>query len=142
MSTGSIVFYQSFKEKLVEGFNMGSDTFRVGLTSSSYTPSASSHTALADITNELSGSGYARQALTITTSSQSSGTFTWDADNVVFTASGGSITGRYYFIFNDTDASDSLVCYGLLDTTPADVTATDGNTLTIQWNASGIFTLA
>jgi hypothetical protein len=37
---------------------------------------------------------------------------------------------------------DPLIASILLDTTPADVTATAGNTLTLQWNASGIFTLA
>jgi hypothetical protein len=34
---------------------------------------------------------------------------------------------------------DPLVASILLDTTPADVTTTTGNTLTLQWNASGIF---
>ena len=38
-------------------------------------------------------------------------------------------------------ASNNLIAYGLMDDTPADVTVTDGNTLTLQWNASGIFTL-
>jgi len=37
---------------------------------------------------------------------------------------------------------DPLILSWLLDTTPADVTATSGNTLTLQLNASGIYTLA
>ena len=54
-------------------------------------------------------------------------------------------TARYAAIYDDTVASpvvDPIVCSTLLDTTPADVTATDGNTFTIQMNASGIFTLS
>ena len=63
----------------------------------------------------------------------------------VFTASGGSIVCRFAVIDDDTVSSpvtDPLVCFSLLDNAPADVTATDTNTLTIAMNASGIFTLA
>jgi hypothetical protein len=35
-----------------------------------------------------------------------------------------------------------LLCVSLLDTAPANVTATNGNTLTIAINASGVFTLS
>ena len=138
----SIVLYNSWVKKLAEGANVSSDTFIVGLTSSSYTPNASTHDELADITNELSGSGYSRQTLASVTFNLSGGTVTFDAADSVFTASGGTITARYFFIFDDTVAGDPLVAYGLLDTTPADVAVTDGNTLTLQWNASGIFTIA
>jgi hypothetical protein len=34
-----------------------------------------------------------------------------------------------------------LLCVSLLDTAPANVTATDGNTFTVAINASGVFTL-
>ena len=135
---GSFNFYQSWLDYYSEAANMASDTFTVLLTTSSYTPSASTHSLLADITNELSGSGYARQALAGVSSSQTSGVYAFDANDTVFTASGGSITARYWVLFNDTLADDPLVAYGLLDDTPADVTATDGNDLTIQWGANGI----
>jgi hypothetical protein len=36
---------------------------------------------------------------------------------------------------------DPLICYCLLDSAPADVTASAGNALTITMNASGTFTL-
>jgi hypothetical protein len=35
-----------------------------------------------------------------------------------------------------------VLCYCLLDSTPANVTATAGNTLTVAANASGVFTLS
>jgi len=142
--TGTINFYNSWKEVKNEQANLGSDTFKVLLATSSYTPNASTHTVLADITNEVSGNGYARQTLTIVTSAQTGGTYTFDVSDPVFTASGGSIVARYWVIYDDTTTSptDALVCYGLIDSTPADVTTTDSNTLTLNINASGLFTEA
>ena len=100
------------------------------------------HETLSDITNELSGNGYARQTITgVAFTEPVAGTWRWDANNPVFTASGGSIVARTWWIFDDTPTSpaDPLFCYGLLDNTPADVTTTDGNTLTVTLNASGIY---
>lgn len=83
--------------------------------------------------------------LSTPTWTESSGTITFDAVDNVFTASSGSIVARFAGIQDDSVASpvaDPVVCHSLLDNGPADVTATDGNTLTIEMNASGIFTLA
>ena len=57
----------------------------------------------------------------------------------VWTASGGSITARFAVIY---EVSGRVLCYATLDSTPADVTATDGNTFTVAANASGLFTLS
>ncbi len=144
----SFTFYNSFKEYLGDGtIDTNSHTFKVLLTSSSYTPNASTHTVKADVTNELStANGYTAGGATLgsVTWNRSGGTVTFDAADTVWTASGGSITARYAVIYDDTPSSpaDPLVGYILLDTTPADVTVTTGNTLTLQWNASGIFTLS
>jgi hypothetical protein len=142
----SITFYHSFKEFLGDGtIDLDIHTFKVMLVASGYTPSASTHTVKADVTNELStANGYTAGGATLgsVTWGQSGGTATFDAADTTWTASGGPITARYAVIYDDTAASDELVAHILLDTTPGDVTATDGNTLTLTWNASGIFTLA
>jgi len=144
----SITFYQSFREYLGDStIDLDNDTFKVMLTSSSYTPNAGTHTAKADVTNELStANGYTAGGATLgsVTWTRSGATVTFDAADTVWTASGGSIVARYAVIYDDTTTSpaDALVAYILLDTTPADVTTTAGNTLTLQWNASGIFTLS
>jgi hypothetical protein len=144
----SITFYNSFKEYVADGtFDLNTDTFKVILVSSSYTFSAA-HTVLADITNELStANGYTNGGATLgsVTFSQTSGTATFDAADTTWTASGGSIVARRAVIHKSGTANsraNPLVASVLLDTTPADVTTTTGNTLTLQWNASGIFTLA
>lgn len=148
MTANALAFYDSFIEYMADGtIDLDTHTFKVILVTSTYTPSASTHTVYADITNELStANGYTNggQALGTVTWSQTGGTATFDAADTVWTASGGSITARYAVIYDDTPTSpaDPLVGYILLDNSPADVTATDGNTFTLQWNGSGIFTVA
>ncbi len=146
--TASITFYNSFKEYVADGtFDLNTDSFKVALVSSSYTFSAA-HTVYADLTNELStANGYTSggAALASVTFSQTSGTATFDAADTTWTASGGSIVARRAVIYKDGTANTRvkpLIASILLDTTPADVTVTTGNTLTLQYNASGIFTLA
>lgn len=145
----SLTFYQSFREYIADGtIDLDTDAFVVRLLSSSYTPNAGSHTVIADLTNELAtANGYTSggASLASVTWNRSGGTVTWDAADTTWTASGGSIVARYAVINKNGTANaivSPLVCYILLDTTPADVTATDGNNLTLQWNASGIFTLS
>ncbi len=140
----SITFYNSFREYVADGtIDLDTHTFKVMLVASGYTPSTA-HTVKTDVTNELStANGYTAGGATLAsvTWGHSGGTATFDAADTTWTASGGSIVARYAVIYDDTAASDELVAYILLDTTPADVTTTAGNTLTLQWNASGIFTL-
>ena len=71
--------------------------------------------------------------------SQTGGTLKFDATDEVFTASGGSLVARYAVIYNDTSSTDLLVCWSLMDNTPGDITAPDGNTLTVTFSTDGIF---
>lgn len=146
--TASITFYQTFRKWIADGtFDLDANTFKVTLHTSTYTPSASTHTVYADLTNELStANGYTNGGATLgsVTWTQSGATVTFDAADTVWTASGGSIVARYAVIRASGTLNthvDPLVAYILMDTTPADVTTTTGNTLTLQWNASGIFTV-
>jgi hypothetical protein len=102
-------------------------------------------TTYAGLTNEHANSfgyttgGVSMGALTL------SGTTTVTVDDpadVVWTASGGSITARFAVIY-ESGGGGNVLCYCLLESVgPADVTATTGNTLTVALHASGIFTLA
>lgn len=138
----TITLYPSFKEKLVEGFNMGSDTFKVALMTNSHTYN-SAHDEWADVSaNEIAnGDGYTTggQALSSVTSSQTGGTYTFDAADASWTASGSGITAYKAVIYNDTDAGDALVCSIDLDGVQF---AASGALFKLIWNASGIFTLA
>ena len=139
-------FYNTFPEYMADGtIDLDNDTFKMQLHDSSYT-FAATHSVRADLTNELAtANGYTAGGATMTvTWTNSSGTVTFDSNDVSWTASGGSIVARRAVIYDDTPSSplDPLVCSSLLDNAPADVTATNGNTFTVAINSSGIFSLA
>jgi len=147
-TTGTLIVYDSYKREM-QNKNVKLlatvDTFICGLSTSSYVPNRSTHEDLADITNEVTGNGYARQTLVSPLQTEPvAGTWRFDSDDPVFTASGGSIVARFWWVFNDTSTTplDLLCFYGLLDNSPADVTTTDTNTLTLQVNASGFTELS
>ncbi len=147
-TTGTYNFYDNVFNDVGKALvDLDGDAFQVLLTTSTYTPNAATHTVVSDITNEVSGNGYARQTLASVTYTEvgPNGTMKFDSNDPVWTASGGSIVARYWVLFsnaNGSDATRELVAYGLIDNTPADVTTTDGNTLTINVNANGWFTVA
>ena len=145
-TTSEVQVYDKFKRDIQNGTNdLDGDTFIMGLSTSSYVPNKATHTVIADITNEVAGNGYALQTLNgVALTEPSAGTWRFDSADAVFTAASGSIVARFYWIFDDTPTSplDPLFCYGELDVTPADVTTTDTNTLTLQVNASGYYELS
>lgn len=142
MPVGTFNLYTSFKNKLGDGtYDLDTNTFKVMLVTSAYTPSLA-HTTKANITNELAtANGYTAGGATLANVQYTGGA--WDANNVVWTASGGSLTARYFVVYQSgtfNTVTDALVGYGLLDNTPADVTVTDTNTLTLT--ISNFFTTA
>lgn len=152
MAAGKWKLYEAAKKSLADGLmDFDSHTFRIGLflSTSNANDLTLTNAFLADFTNQhAAANGYTQVAeaagklVTITTA-RAGGTVTVDeTTNPVWTAAGGSIIARFAVIFNDTHASNQALCVCLMDTTPADVTATDGNTLTITINASGAFTLS
>lgn len=132
-----------FRERIGNAeLNLDTDTFVVRLYASTSNLAATSDDASA-LTNELStANGYTAGGYTVTPGwTRSSGTCTFDISDPTWTASGGSIVARFAAIVDTTATPDRVVAYCTLDSTPADVTTTTGNTLTISINASGVFTL-
>lgn len=145
-TTSEVIVFDSYKRDFQNGtIDVDTDVFIMGLSTSTYVPNKNTHEILTDVTNEVVGNGYARQTLTaVTLTEPVLGTWQFDSADAVFTASGGSIVARYYWIFDDTPTAplDPLFCYGALDVTPADVTTTNTNTLTVQVNANGYYRLS
>ena len=141
MATGTINFYTKFKQRLLnKEIDFDSDTFVIALLQSGYTP-GSDHSVTTQLTNEVAAGGYARAALGSLALAQTGSAVTFDAADVVWTASGAAFTAHYWVLIDDTPTGDCLVAYGLIDNSPASVTVSDGNTLTLQWNANGILKL-
>ena len=143
MTANAWSFYDTFKERLGDGgHDLDTHTFNLLLFLSTSNCATLTHDVLGDLDNQhANANGYATggQLLDNVSWVESGGTITFDCDPEVFTASGGSILCRFGVIVNNT--GDLLVAFSLLDNAPADVEATDGNTLTITPHASGIFTL-
>lgn len=140
-AAGTWTFPNGARTKLLDGtFDIDSDTWKMALFLSTSNLSTSS-TTYAGATNEVAqANGYTTGGIAITLTLSGTTTVTVDISvDPVWTASGGSITARFAVIY---EVGGNILCYCLLDSTPADVTATNGNTLTVAANASGVFTLA
>lgn len=147
MAAGNVIVYDSFKLWMGDGtFDMDADTFKVLLASNSYSPDIAVDSVLADITNQVAnGNGYTTGGATLgsVTWTKSGSTTKFDAADSSWTASGGAIGPiRKAVIYKSGTANahiSPLVGYCVLDS--ADISISDGNLFTIQWNASGILTL-
>ena len=141
--------YREFKDALGEKLvNLETDTIKcalfldisnagnVALATAQYATLTSQHA-------NQSGSGYLTGGATVaTTWTQTTGTATLGCANASWVATGGSIVARFAVLYSDTATNKDLIAYCILDSTPADVTCTVGNTLTVEINASGVITLA
>lgn len=131
--------FNSFVEALAEKVhNLGSDTLTIALTAAANPPVAT-NTQLSNLT-QIAYTNLSARTLSNVTSSQTGGTYTLDADDLVLSASGGSVaTFRYVVIYNDTATNDELIGWADYG---ADVTLADGESFTIKFGASGILTIA
>ena len=146
MAAGKWKLYDTAKLKIATGIiDLDTHTFKMALFLSTSNCNTLTHDELADLTNQVAnGLGYTTGGTTLSnvTVTNSSGTISFDSDPVSWTATGGSIVARFGVIYDDTAVGDPLLAVCLLDTAPADVTATDTNDLIITPNASGYFTMS
>lgn len=132
--------FNSFVEAVAEKVHdLGSDTLKVLLTNSA---PVATNTVKANLTEISAGNGYTAggTAATISSSSQTSGTYKLVLADVVFTASGGSIGPfRYAVLYNDTATNDELIGwwdYG------SSVTLATTETFTVDFDGTnGVLTL-
>lgn len=141
MAAGAWTFTNGGRTRLLNGtFDIDTDSFKCALFLSTSNIGAAS-TTYAGVTNEhANANGYTTGGIAVALTLAGTTTVTVDiTTDPVWTASGGSITARFAVIY---EVAGDVLCYCLLDSTPADVTATTGNTLTVAAHASGVFTLA
>jgi len=145
--SGKWKVYDAAKLAIANGeIDLDNHSFKIALfLSTSNCNTLSGATSLSNLTNQVAtGFGYTQSAKAVTiATSQSGGVVTVDeTTNPSWTAAGGSIVARFAVIYDDTHASKQALCVCLLDTTPANATATDGNSFTITIGASGLFTIS
>lgn len=140
MAAGAWTFPTAAKTSLTTGTFLDADSYKIALFLSTSNIGSGS-TTYAGVTNEhANANGYTTGGNAVTLSRSGTSTVTFDTtDPTAWTASGGSIVARYAVLY---EVGGNVVCYCLLDSTPGDVTATTGNTLTLTIHASGVFTLA
>ena len=113
--------------------NLGADTFKFMLT---LTAPVAGNSIKTDLTEIAAGNGYTAggNTVTITSSTQTAGAYTWVAgSSPVFTASGGAFANfRYVALYNDTAASDNLISFYDYGST---ISLLDGETFTVNSNA-------
>src|SRR3990167_7333409 len=126
MAAGAWTFPDAARTSLIDGtFAVAADTFKCALFLSTSNIGAAS-TTYAGVTNEhANANGYTTGGISMGPLTLA-GTTTVTVDDpadLVWTASGGSITARFAVIY---ESGGDVLCYCLLDSTPADVTATTG----------------
>lgn len=118
-----------------------SDTIKVALLSSSYTPNQDSDDYWNDVSSyEVTGTGYTAGGATLANKSltYTSGTNVtkFDADDVSWTSS--TITARYAVIYDSTGTASTSALIGYVDF--GSNQSSSSGTFSIVWDSAGIFT--
>lgn len=134
--------YGNFLKNVLSGMVMDwlNHPIKVMLCSATYVPNQDTHQTKADITGEVTGTGYTAggQALAnkTITYDPAANTTILDADDVVWP--NATITARYAVIYDDNGATDAdKLLLGYVDF-GQDVSSTNGD-FKITWDAGGIF---
>ena len=122
--------YNSFKRDILNGsIDMDTDTIKLMLVTSAYTPNIDTHTKRADVTSEVTGGGYTAGGATLANKSVSidnalnKAVFTADQiviPNATITARGGVL----YKSRGGLASADELIAYADFG---ADITSTNGD---------------
>lgn len=128
------VFTKAFNKEI----DLDTDTIKVMLCTSSYTPDQDAHIYKSSVTSEVTGTGYTAGGATLGTKTvvytSGTNTFTFDAADTSWTTA--TITARYAVIYDSTGTDATSALIGYVDF-GADQVATAG-TFTITWDATGI----
>jgi hypothetical protein len=136
----SKMYGQFLAKALNKEVDFDTDTIKVMLTTSSYSPNQDTHAYKSDVTNEVVGTGYTAggQALTSKTVTYDAATNVIILDAADTTWANSTITARYAVIYDDAGASDATkVLLGYVDL-GSDQSSTNG-AFALTWDATGIF---
>ena len=142
MAVTAFFYGNAFVSAFNKEIDFNSDTIKVMLCTSTYTPNQDTHQYKSSVTNEVSGTGYTAGGNTLAncTITYTAGTnvLKLDADDTSWASS--TITARYAVVYDATPATDAtrpLICY--IDF-GENVSSTNGP-FSITWDANGIATV-
>ena len=137
------IIWNAFKANIMNGgIDLDTDDIKVALVTSTFSPNQDTEEDFADVTNEVTGTGYTADGASLAndavTQDNTDNEGVYDADDVTWSSS--TITARGAVVYYDSTvaATSLLICY--LDF-GSDQTSTAGD-FTIAWNAEGILNLA
>lgn len=137
------LIYNSFKRDQMNGsIDLDTDTIKMMLVTSTYTPNQDTHTKRSDVTNEVVGTGYTAGGVALANKTvvvdNTGNTGVFDADDI--TIATATITARGAVLYKSrggASTADELIAY--LDF-GSDISSTAGN-FVVTFSASGILTL-
>jgi hypothetical protein len=135
----SKLYGQFLAKALNKEVDFDSDTIKVALLTSSYTPDQDAHDYFNDVSSyEVTGTGYTAGGATL-----ASKTVTYDSgSNVIVldaadtTWASSTITARYAVVYDSTGTASTSALIGYVDF-GSDQSSTNGN-FTITWDSTGI----
>lgn len=140
MAVSAKWYGNAFKAAFNKEVDWDTDTIKVALCTSTYTPDQDAHDYFNDITNEVTGTGYTAGGATLTSKTSTytgaSNTLSLDAADTSWAAS--TITARYAVIYVSTGTAATSPLLGYVDF-DGDISSTAG-AFTITWDAAGILT--
>jgi hypothetical protein len=141
MAATAFVLYNAAKKYIGNGtLVLGTTAFKLKLTTSASNAETLTLSTFASVDNEISArGGYVANGLALSgmlwTVGASAKSYKFDANDLIFTASGSSLINVKYGVIGLSGGK--ALCWSKLST--AQFTVTSPNTLTIQFNALGIF---
>jgi hypothetical protein len=112
------------------------DTIKVALTTSAYTPNQDTHVFFSDVTNEITGTGYTAGGATLAGKSVSYDSASNETRLLASASSwaSSSLTARRAVVYKDTGTAGTSPLIGWVDFGGDETTATA--TFTITWDAT------
>lgn len=141
MAAGSYTVYNEAKKYLNNGgIDLDTNVLYDSLFKSTSNASTYTLSNISEVTNAVAGGGYTGvKTLTgvVVTAGASAKQIKFDANDSIFTASSGAVGSVMYSVIYASGGK--LICWAKLST--AAFTVTSGNTLTNQYNSSGLLTI-
>lgn len=132
--------YNKFKLEALKGsIDLSTDTIKVMLLTSSYTPNIDTHLFIDDVSaNQITGTGYTAGGATIAnptvTQDNTDNEGVFDGDDVTWSDS--TLTARYAVIYKDTGTPSTSPVIAYIDFGSDKSSA--GGEFTVSWDAEGI----